>query len=133
MLHTISFLQRIMSKSTADCVMRWSSKSILFFVRKHPITTLKVCAQCVTSMCQNSRVFLLVLTNILLADKQKALKIDIDEMYSNLVQLEEEGKPSVDEVGKMDTMKEDFWREMEHADDPFETMCFYISKGYLDL
>ena len=74
-----------------------------------------------------------MLTNILLADKQKALKIDIDEMYSNLVQLEEEGKPSVDEVGKMDTMKEDFWREMEHADDPFETMCFYISKGYLDL
>jgi hypothetical protein len=25
------------------------------------------------------------------------------------------------------------WREMEHADDPFETMCFYISKGYLEL
>ena len=122
-----------MSKSTAGCVMRWSSKSILFFVQEQPIKTLKVCAQCVTSMCQNSRVFRLMRTNILLADKQKALKIDIDEMYSNLVQLEEEGKTSVDEVGKMDTMKEDFWREMEHADDPFETMCFYISKGYLDL
>ena len=82
MLHTISFLQRIMSKSTAGCVMRWSLKSILFFVQEQPIKTLKVCAQyvtsmcqCVTSMCQNSRVFLLMLTNILLADKQKALKI----------------------------------------------------------
>ena len=69
------FLQRIMSKSTAGCVMRWSLKSILFFVQEHPIKTLKVCAQCVTSMCQNSRVFLLMLTNILLADKQKTLKI----------------------------------------------------------
>ena len=91
-----------------------------------------MCSMCELNVSKLSRIFLM-LTNILLADKQKALKIDIDEMYSNLVQLEEEGKTSVDEVGKMDTMKEDFWREMEHADDPFETMCFYISKGYLDL
>jgi len=46
-------------------------------------------------------VLILMRTNILLANKQKALKIDIDEMYSNLVQLEDEGKSSVEEAGKL--------------------------------
>eukprot|EP00571_Detonula_confervacea_P014445 CAMPEP_0172306174 /NCGR_PEP_ID=MMETSP1058-20130122/7296_1 /TAXON_ID=83371 /ORGANISM="Detonula confervacea, Strain CCMP 353" /LENGTH=1547 /DNA_ID=CAMNT_0013017977 /DNA_START=1 /DNA_END=4644 /DNA_ORIENTATION=- len=65
--------------------------------------------------------------------------VDIDEMYSNLCQLEEDGPTGQsttvdrgDELGRLDITKEDFWREMEHSDDPFETICFYISKGYLE-
>jgi hypothetical protein len=58
-------------------------------------------------------------------------------MYSTLCELaDENGFPSAagtkqSYAGRPDS-KEDFWREMEHSDDPFETMCFFISKGYLD-
>ncbi|KAL7480003.1 hypothetical protein ACHAW6_005715 [Cyclotella cf. meneghiniana] len=63
--------------------------------------------------------------------------VDIDGMYSTLCELaEDSGFPSAagtkhNIAGILDS-KEDFWREMEHSDDPFETMCFFISKGYLD-
>jgi len=59
--------------------------------------------------------------------------VDIDEMYSKLQQLEEDGGMAGQTAAAVnDMMKEDFWREMEHSDDPFETICFYISKGYLE-
>jgi len=52
--------------------------------------------------------------------------------------LEEENKTeqnsAVDrdeELGKVEMMSEDFYREMEQSDDHFETICFCISKGYL--
>jgi hypothetical protein len=41
------------------------------------------------------------------------------------------GARAEDDVGRLEMMKEDFWREMERSEDPFETVCFYISKGYL--
>ena len=61
-------------------------------------------------------------------------------MYSNLCQLEEDGAGTRqsnavgrgEEFERLEMTKEDFWREMEHSDDPFETICFYISKGYLE-
>jgi len=71
--------------------------------------------------------------------KKNALpNVDIDEMYSNLCQLEEEegissAQYSTTANSGVEMMREDFWREMEqHSDDPFETICFYISKGYLE-
>jgi len=71
----------------------------------------------------------------LVAKKTILPYVDIDEMYSNLCQLEEEGSNGQSrgiELESIDAMKEDFWREMERSDDPFETICFYISKGYLE-
>lgn len=72
-------------------------------------------------------------------DKKNALSnIDIDEMYSNLCQLEEEGmtKSTIasrsEEVERLEMTRESFWREMENASNPVETICFYISKGYLE-
>lgn len=73
------------------------------------------------------------------ASKKNILpNVDIDEMYSNLCHLEEEvatatamGQQS-DPLVDGEIMKEDFWREMEHSDDPFVTICYYISKGYLE-
>ena len=61
-----------------------------------------------------------------------ASRMNIDEMYANLCQLEEEGKSTTTNFDNNDALKEDFWREMEHSDDPFETICFYMSKGYLE-
>lgn len=62
---------------------------------------------------------------------------DIDEMYANLCRLEEKevntGNEGVDRGfgGEHEIMREDFWREMENSENPFETICFFISKGYL--
>ena len=101
MLHTIVF-QRIMLKSAADCVMRWISKSIHFFVQEQPIYYEGMCSMCDLYVSKFSRIFLMR-TNILHSEKlKKALKINIDEIYSNLVQLEDEGKSSVEEVGKLE-------------------------------
>ena len=36
-----------------------------------------------------------------------------------------------EELGKVEMMSEDFYREMEQSEDHFETICFCISKGYL--
>ncbi|KAL9180902.1 hypothetical protein ACHAXT_009707 [Thalassiosira profunda] len=67
--------------------------------------------------------------------------VDIDDMYSKLCRREEEegGPPSApfparggDDASRSEARKEDFWREMERSDDPFETICFYMSKGYLE-
>lgn len=73
------------------------------------------------------------------AKKNILPNVDIDEMYSTLCQLEEDGVTGQstpaergEELGRLEMMKEDFWREMEHSDDPFETICFYMSKGYLE-
>ena len=72
--------------------------------------------------------------------KNRALpNVDIDEMYLNFCQLEEDGMREQstsanqsEEFDRQDMMKENFWREMEISGDPFETICFYISKGYLE-
>ena len=59
---------------------------------------------------------------------------DIDEMYSDLCEVADTSITSADAgniFGRNDS-REEFWREMEHSDDPFETLCFYISKGYLE-
>lgn len=62
----------------------------------------------------------------------------IDDMYSKLCELEEQGGGGQSIAGRgedtrsLEVMTEDFWREMEHSVDPFETICFYISKGYLE-
>ena len=70
-----------------------------------------------------------------LGGKKSALpNIDIDEMYSNLRRLEEEGmglqSNANEDFARLDMMKEDFWRDMEHSDDPFDTVCHFMSKGY---
>ena len=59
---------------------------------------------------------------------------DINDMYYYLLQLEEEKKAGLSNEKKVtDAMKEDFWRELEQSDsDPFDTIGFYIAKGYLD-
>ena len=62
-------------------------------------------------------------------------------MYARLCRREgaEGGPPSApfaarggDDASRSEARKEDFWREMERSDDPFETICFYLSKGYLE-
>ena len=60
-------------------------------------------------------------------------KVDIDDIYSRLLSLSEGSQqPQLDSVEQQEMKKEEFWREMEHSEDPFETICFFISKGYLD-
>ena len=72
-------------------------------------------------------------------NKSALPNLDIDEMYANLCRMEEEvmtGKEVVDGAGfghsEQEMMREDFWREMENSENPFETICFFISKGYLE-
>ena len=57
-----------------------------------------------------------------------------DSLDSKLCELEEEGvgPGRSEDLRSLEVMAEDFWREMEHTVDPFETICFYITKGYLD-
>jgi len=59
---------------------------------------------------------------------------DINSMYYNLLQLEEGKKAGLSNEKKItDAMKENFWRDLEQSDsDPFDTIGFYIAKGYLD-
>lgn len=56
-------------------------------------------------------------------------------MYSTLQDMAE-GKQNqslaADTGGFGRQGSEEFWREMENSYDPFETICFYISKGYLE-
>ena len=60
--------------------------------------------------------------------------VDIDDIYSRLLSLSEGPQPAhvMDSVERQEMKKEEFWREMEHSEDPFETICFFISKGYLE-
>ncbi len=66
--------------------------------------------------------------------------LDIDEMYAKLCRMEEEeeeevlmtGKEVIDGGSRQEMMREDFWRELENSENPFETVCFFIAKGYLD-
>jgi hypothetical protein len=53
--------------------------------------------------------------------------VDIDEMYSTLMEFADT-KPQV----TSNDLKEAFWREMEHSDDPFQTVCFFLSRGHLE-
>ena len=56
-------------------------------------------------------------------------------MYSNLRELTD-GKTdqtlASEGSGFGKQGSEEFWREMEQSDDPFDTICFYISKGHLE-
>ena len=76
-------------------------------------------------------------TNISTDGKKNILpNIDIDEMYSSLCELTEDdtGNSHViegEEFGRQ-VAKEEFWRNMEQSDDPFETICLYISRGTLE-
>jgi len=59
--------------------------------------------------------------------------VDIDDIYSRLLGLSEGPQQAQrDSVERQEMKKEEFWREMEHSEDPFETICFFISKGYLE-
>ena len=59
--------------------------------------------------------------------------MDIDDIYSRLLGLSEGPQQAQrDSVERQEMKKEEFWREMEHSEDPFETICFFISKGYLE-
>ena len=62
--------------------------------------------------------------------------IDIDEMYSNLCEqlTSDNGSFSVEtkQQPRNTDSKEAFWREMENSDDPFETICYFLSRGYLE-
>ena len=61
--------------------------------------------------------------------------IDIDEMYSNLCELADDNDVFSTADKPQNTTRdsnEEFWREMEHSDDPFETVCHFLSRGYLD-
>ena len=56
-------------------------------------------------------------------------------MYTNLSELDDETEAQSvvkrTHHGSNDA-KETFWRELEKSDDPFQTMCFFLSTGYLD-
>lgn len=67
-----------------------------------------------------------------MVDKSSFPNFDIDEMYANLCRLEEDSSLENAVVEEDIGLKEDFWREMERSDDPFETLCFFISKGSLE-
>lgn len=62
--------------------------------------------------------------------------IDIDEMYSNLCEQLSSDNMALSEITKPQQSstdsKEAFWREMEHSDDPFETICYFLSRGHLE-
>jgi hypothetical protein len=59
--------------------------------------------------------------------------VDIDDIYAKLLSSSEGSQPHMMEsVERQQMKKEEFWREMENSEDPFETICFFISKGYLD-
>jgi len=64
--------------------------------------------------------------------------VNIDEINSYISRLEEEQRAEHNlssnrdgefEVSEM--MREDFWREMEQTDDNFETISWFLSKGFL--
>lgn len=62
--------------------------------------------------------------------------IDIDEMYSKLCELADDSG-AISAAAKQQNAggdsKESFWREMEHSDgDPFETICYFLSRGHLE-
>lgn len=64
--------------------------------------------------------------------------VNIDEINSYLCRLEEEQRAehslSSNRDGEFkvsDVMREDFWREMEQSDDNFETISWFLSKGFL--
>jgi hypothetical protein len=55
-------------------------------------------------------------------------------MYSNLCELADDTHSAMgrdQNLGEPGS-KEEFWRELEHSDDPFETMCFFIAKGHIE-
>lgn len=59
--------------------------------------------------------------------------VDIDDIYAKLLSSSEGSQPHmIESVERQQMKKEEFWREMENSEDPFETICFFISKGYLD-
>jgi hypothetical protein len=65
--------------------------------------------------------------------KNVAPNVDIDDIYLRLLSLSEGPQTHMmDSVERQEMKKEEFWREMEHSEDPFETICFFISKGYLE-
>jgi hypothetical protein len=66
--------------------------------------------------------------------KKVGPNVDIDDIYSRLLSLSEgpQAHNVIDSVERQEMKKEEFWREMEHSEDPFETICFFISKGYLE-
>jgi hypothetical protein len=88
-----------------------------------------------TSFCCNSHH--LALSAVLVNTTSALPNLNIDEMYADLCRLEEDsitGKGVIDGGSGMreqEMMREDFWREMENSEDPFQTICFFISKGYL--
>lgn len=60
--------------------------------------------------------------------------VDIDEMYSMLCETTD-GSGDFSAAKSLNAggdSKEDFWREMEGCDDPFETICHFLSRGYID-
>lgn len=66
------------------------------------------------------------------------LDVNIDEINSYLSRLEEEQRVehslSSNRDGELkvsEVMREDFWREMEQSDDNFETISWFLSKGFL--
>lgn len=136
-----SLIQRTMSKSTIGYVMRWSVKSIVSVFQDHMGIVMKVSINRVNRLqlqfCSHSLILELAL--LYAVNSSSALpNLDIDEMYATLCRLEEEGttwKAGVDSAfghREQEIMREDFWREMENSENPFETICFFISKGYLD-
>jgi hypothetical protein len=64
--------------------------------------------------------------------------VNIDEINSFLNRLEEEQRMELSlssnrdgEFEVSEVMREDFWREMEQSDDNFETISWFLSKGFL--
>ena len=59
--------------------------------------------------------------------------VDIDDIYSRLLTISESPQQvPIESPEKQEMKKEEFWREMEQSEDPFETVCFFISKGFLE-
>ena len=55
-------------------------------------------------------------------------------MYSNLCELSDDNGAftTATDVNSANNSKEAFWREMEHSEDPLETVCYFLSRGHLD-
>ena len=65
--------------------------------------------------------------------KKNGPNVDIDDVYSRLLSFSDGSQAQMIESDDLqETKKEEFWRELEQSEDPFETICFFISKGYLE-
>jgi hypothetical protein len=58
--------------------------------------------------------------------------INIEKMYAHLREsLDEKSNVNATAENKTETAQEEFWREMEHSEDRFDTISRYFGKGII--